>query len=104
MVTQKLLLLMQRAGISTAQSPHSPPLRSPDVSYCPSPPSMIGAAEDAQVLRQMPGMWNLVDSVFFMALFFFFLLDLAPFYRPSGSTHVFVSLSLFYSLCSVLLF
>lgn len=77
-MTQKLLLLVQRAGISTAQSPHSPPLPSPDVSHCPSPPSMIGAAEDAQVLRQMPGIWNLVDSVLFMALFFFLLYP-APF-------------------------
>lgn len=39
---------------------------------------MIGTAEDAQVLRQMPGdsgMWNLVDSVLFMV--YFFLSDLA---------------------------
>lgn len=44
------------------------------------------------------------QRVFYGFIFSFFLLDLAPFCRPSGSTHVFVSLSLFYSLCSVLLF
>lgn len=73
---------------------HSPPLPSPDVSHCSSPPSMIGAKEDAQVLRQMPGMWN--QACCFMALFyFFFLFGPCPFplCRPSGSTHVFASLS-----------
>lgn len=58
---------------------------------------MIGTAEDAQVLRQMPGdsgMWNLVDSVLFMVYFFLQTLPL-PVYRPSVS----VSLS---SLCFVL--
>lgn len=53
---------------------------------------MIGTAEDAQVLRQMPGdsgMWNLIDSVLFMVYFFSFrpcpypcidLLSLFPLY------------------------
>lgn len=72
---------------------------------------MIGTAEDAQVLNQMPGdsgMWNLVDSVSFYGFIFYFLFwILSPVCRLPGSTHVSVSLSLslfFNSLCFVLSF
>lgn len=69
---------------------------------------MIGTAEDAQVLNQMPGdsgMWNLVDSVSFYGFIFYF--GSFPLFVDFLEVLMFLSLSLslfFNSLCFVLSF
>lgn len=94
-MTQKLLLLVQRAGISTGQGPHSfpsphpwcialsfPSLHDRDSRRCP------GTKSNARWLRHVePGRQRVI-----LWLYFLFWI-LSPVCRLPGSTHVSVSVS-----------